>query len=105
MVTEQAVDEAVNFLAESSSNYAVARARRVWLEYQLKITEAGFFKLASGNIEERKAQARTAPEYKKMVDEHQEAVVTELTLEGERHAADTRIDLFRTQEANRRVRI
>lgn len=89
-------------LAMTDKQYAKARARVSALEYQIKIAESLGYLRADGTQEERKSEARASQAYGARVRELDEATLEMLTLGAERRTCELRIEVWRSENANRR---
>jgi len=102
MIDEKQVEAALHFISENAEAHARAKARVKGLEHRFKVIEAQGFKEATGNIEERKAKARTTTDYLGLVDEHDGAWYEFQKLDTDMEYARLVIDLYRTYSANLR---
>lgn len=102
MINESQVEAALHFISENAEAHARAKARVKGLEHRFKVVEAQGFKEAKGNIEERKASARTTPEYLAVVDEHDGAWYEFQKLDTDMEYARLVFEAWRTYSANLR---
>lgn len=103
MITQEQVESALTYLAESAKDYAEAKGLRVWLEEKRKVVKATVFSASpQGTVAEREAWAYQQTEYTKLIEDLRGAVVAEETLRAYRGAAEARIEVWRSQEATRR---
>jgi hypothetical protein len=96
--------KAVDFLIDAAPQHAQAKATRVYLESFLKSKKAILMKkhvdLALG-AQEREALAD--PEYIALLDALRGAVEEEETIKWKMTAAQTRVDVWRSQESSARA--
>jgi hypothetical protein len=98
---------AVDYMIAKASEYAQAKANRIYLEEYRKSLKSQLMKDALvGGYEAANAQEREAyshPSYKQHLLALKEAVETEEKLRWMLIAAEARIDVYRTQSANNRA--
>ena len=98
---------AVDYMIAKASEYAQAKANRIYLEEYRKSLKSQLMKDALvGGYEAANAQEREAysnPAYKEHLLALKEAVETEEKLRWMLIAAEARIDVYRTQSANNRA--
>ena len=104
MISEQRLEKALSFLAETDETNAEANANVKYLDRLLKRKKALHI---TGNIEDKSISAKeqsyyASTIYKTAVDEIFSAEVKASTLENKRDKEGFIIDLFRTLEASRR---
>lgn len=102
-LSDDRIEAALMFLANSAKDYAEAKGRRVWLEHRMKTVKAQVLLANEGTNVEREARAHASMEYQSATDEMKDAVVAEEKLRALREAADAKIQIFRTLEASKRV--
>lgn len=99
--------KALDFIRDNAASYAQAKAKRVYLEEYRKTKKALCMRAAeSAGVNAISAQERDAyadPEYKQILDGLQVAVEEEERLRWLIVAAQARIEVWRTIEANRRA--
>lgn len=99
--------KALDFIRDNAPAYAQAKAKRVYLEEYRKTKKALCMRAAeSSGVNAISAQERDAyadPEYKQILDGLQVAVEEEERLRWLIVAAQARIEVWRTIEANRRA--
>ena len=103
MISQDDVENALHFISENAEIHARAKARVKGLEHRFKVTEAQGFKDAKGNIEERKAAARTTPDYLALVAEHDGAWYEFQKLDTDMEYARLVFEAWRTEESTRRA--
>ena len=104
MISEQRLEKALSFLAETDETNAEANANVKYLDRLLKRKKALHI---TGNTEDKSISAKeqsyyASTIYKTAVDEIFSAEVKASTLENKRDKEGLIIDLFRTLEASRR---
>jgi hypothetical protein len=96
--------KAVDFIRDNGKVYAKAKADRVYMEEYRKSLKAILMKRSvelAVNAQERDAYSH--PEYLALLKALQEAVEIEETLRWQMIAAQARVEVYRTQEATKRV--
>ena len=98
--------KALDFIRDNSTAYAKAKAERVYIEQFLKTKKAMLMKLAeidgakASATQERDAYAH--PEYRQLLEALKEAVEEEERLKWMIVAAQAKVEVFRTLQANAR---
>lgn len=103
IVTDKKVEKALDFLADTDEELAKLKADVGRTEHLAKVAEALAFKLADGNNEERKAEARVADQVQERWEAHFKAVGAFEMIRAKRERAAITIDLWRSLQANRRM--
>jgi autonomous glycyl radical cofactor GrcA len=102
MIDEIKLEKAMNYLAMTDQECAEAKANVARTEFMAKVTEALSFKMAEGNIEARKAEARVSPGVREAWEAHFKAIESYEVIRARRQRAELVVDIYRTQSANRR---
>lgn len=98
------VSEALTYLAESAHDYAIWSGREKFLREMLKVTRAKLSRSVMHNtVTERENFAYSHADYKKALEDYEEATVNATLLEANRGAAEAYIEIWRTEEASRRA--
>lgn len=103
IVTDKRVEKALEFLAESDEECALLKAEVGRTEHMAKVAEAMAFKYATGNNEERKAEARINDSVQEKWEVHFKAIGAYESVRAKRERASITIDLWRSLQANRRM--
>ena len=104
LVTDEMMEEALNYLATSSDLIASARAQRLRAEFKRKRLRAKLILESNQpSATMREAWAEAHPEYHKACEEEVTAVEADEHARAERNKADTIIETYRTEEATRRA--
>jgi len=104
VITDEQVEQALEYLRDSAKPAAVARAQAKVLEKYLAVTEAEQ-KSVLGGKSNAAAQdmARSSPEYKTALEGWKEAVRQDAEYQMRREAAAARIEAWRTMCSNARA--
>ena len=102
VVTEERLEQALTFIAESDLNFANLKANVLRTEFKAKAAEALVYKSLEGSIEDKRQQTRLAPEVSAAWEQHFKSVVDFETLKARRERNFIVIELFRTFSANLR---
>lgn len=103
-LSDENIERAVMFLANSAKEYAEARGMRVWLEHKLKTEKsAAFLSVSEGAMAEREARAYVSDSYRNATDALKDAIVVEEKLRALRAAAEAKIEVWRSTQANMRA--
>lgn len=103
MITEERLQKAISYLAETDVPAAEAKTnveRQAWKQKQ---TEAAIYLRSEGTVENRKAYARTSKELTQAVDDWLEALEHSEAIINKRKTEALVVELWRTEQANRRA--
>lgn len=106
MVSDEGLEKALNFIRDEAKKYAQAKAARVQLMEFRKSKKAILMKNAqvaghkTGSAQEREAYAD--PEYIDLLNAIREAVEVEELIRYQMKAAELKIEIWRSKNANRR---
>lgn len=104
LVTDEMMEEALNYLATSSEIISSARARRLRAEFKRKRVRAKLILESNqSSAIAREAWAEAHPLYHEACEEEVQAVEADELARAERNKADTIIETYRTEEATRRA--
>ena len=104
LVTDEMVEEALNYLATSSDHIAAARAMRLRAEFKRKRVRAKLILDSNqSSAVAREAWAEAHPLYHEACEEEVRAVEADEHARAERNKAETIIETYRTEEATRRA--
>lgn len=104
IVTDKAVEQALNELALLDDKEAELRANKEWGEDEKKRIHSVHFLNATGSVAEREARAKTHPEYIKHVEKLRETTRDYQTAKNRRDRLTMLVEIYRTESANRRQR-
>lgn len=96
------VSEQLEYLVSTDELYGFARGKIKALEHLLKVEKSVQFLEAEGPVAEREAKAMASDRYKALVDEFKQTVIDAETIGARRKTAELQIEVWRTQQANRR---
>ena len=103
MINDEKVEAAAEFIKNNASKYAEAKGERIYLDQYRKTKKA----LLMAECDEKAQQAKETwayahMDYEELLEGLKQAVVTEETLRWQMVAAQTKIEIWRTQQANNR---
>lgn len=102
-ITDESIEQALNFLRDSAKPMADWKSRMKFLEQKRKTKKATAFLESEGaNIAERESRAYTEADYLQCLEDYKEAVYEYEVLENQRRAAELRVEVWRTLAANQR---
>lgn len=102
-ITQDNAEAAADYIRDHAGEFAQAKANRVQLEAFIKSKRAILMQSAPGESSAAKEMNALAhPEYIELLDALKEAVMTEEKLKWLFTAAELKVDIWRTQEANSR---
>ncbi|NIT14386.1 MAG: hypothetical protein GTN99_09150 [Candidatus Dadabacteria bacterium] len=103
MITDETAEKANDYIRDNSVHYAKAKAERIYLEQFRKSKKALLIQQAPpGTVQDKESYAYAHKEYQELLTGLRVAVEIEETLRWEMVAAQTKIDIYRTQQANTR---
>lgn len=103
MITDDDVDEALNFLKTNSEKAAKAKAHKVYTEeYRKSIKAEEMAKFSGIPVSAQEREAYRSPIYKQHLKAIEEAVYDDELARWKMIHATTLIEAWRTQNANRR---
>ena len=101
--TEQTVEKALLYLAESDEQYAQLYAAKDALKERIKIAKARAFLLSNESTAKAKEMAADCdPEVERYIDDWENTVAEYKLLESKRKRAEITIDVWRSVNASRR---
>ncbi len=104
LVTDEMMEEALNYLATSSEIIASARAQRLRAEFKRKRVRAKLILESNqSSAIAREAWAEAHALYHEACEEEVRAVEADELARADRNKADTIIETYRTEEATRRA--
>lgn len=103
MINQEQAEAAADYIRDHAGEFAQAKADRVQLEAFIKSKKAMLMQQASGDSSAAKEMNALAhPEYIKVLEGLRAAVAIEEKIKWLMTAAELKIDIWRTQEANSR---
>lgn len=97
IVSEQQVESALKFLAESDLNYANLKGNMLRTEYLIDVAEAMAFEAqVEGSVEARKQKVKLDDAVRKAQERHIQAVIDYEGLRAKRKRAELMIDVWRS---------
>jgi len=103
MIEEINIGKALDFIRDNADSLAKAKAARIYLEQFRKSKKALLFNSApEGTIQSKESHAYAHAEYILLLDNLKIAVEEEERLKWMMVAAQAKIDIYRTQQANNR---
>lgn len=102
MINDINIEMALDFIRDNSLPYAKAKADRIYLEQFRKSKKAMLVLEVKGTVQEREAYAYAHDDYIGVLDGLRVAVEREEELKWKIVAAQTKAEVWRTQQANNR---
>jgi hypothetical protein len=99
---EEKMDRALAFLAQTDAQFADTRVAMLRGEYLAEVAENLYFKLLSGTVEDRKREAKMAPEVQAKMEDYFKCVREFEFLRARRKRAELTFEAARSINANRR---
>jgi hypothetical protein len=103
MISETAIEKALDFMRDNAPNLAKAKSDRVHLEQYRKSKKALLMNEKEGAQHLRESYAYAHPEYEELLEGLREAVRQEEELKWMMEAARMKVDVWRTQSSNARA--
>ena len=98
------VSECIQNLALTDDEHGRLKGRMKAWDQKLKVCEGRMFlQEKEGSVEHRKAKAKTSDEYEKLLGEFESESVEFHILDSQRNTWNTIIEVYRTQQANKRM--
>ena len=103
-ITQEKMERALGYLAETDRPFGELRARIDGLDYQIKVAEAQAYldNVGQGTQEHIKALARTSDSYKNLVKEYVDTKLEYEVIAARRKTAELIIETWRSINANQR---
>lgn len=101
-ITQQRMEEAIDYLADTDEPCAALRADMERAEFRAKRTEQAIFKISDGTVAERTADAKTSPDTEAAWEKYFTALQAHETMRNKRATESIVIDTWRSLNANRR---
>ena len=102
MITEQEVEKAAAYIRDHSDSYGKAKAERIYLHEFRKSKKAILVSTQKGTVQEKESYAYSHPEYLELLEGYRSAIEEEEKLLWMIRAAQAKIEIWRTQQANNR---
>jgi len=102
MITEQEVEKAASFIKGNAKKYAKAKAERIYLQEFRKSKKAILVSTQKGTVQEKESYAYSHQEYLEFLDGYRAAIEEEEEIMWMIRAAQAKIEIWRTQQANNR---
>jgi hypothetical protein len=104
MITEKEAEKAAEYIRANASVYAKAKSDRIYLEQYRKSQKAILFnECEEKTVQAKESYAYAHPEYLANIEALGHAVEKEETVRWKFVAAQQKIELYRTQQANNRA--
>jgi len=104
MINEIDIEKALDFIRDNSRDLAKAKADRIYLEQYRKSQKAILFQQApKGTVQDRECFAYSHEEYLQNIEGLKVAVEEEEKLKWLMVAAQLKVEVYRTQQANNRM--
>ena len=102
-ISDQEIEKALNYLRDTSEAYAKWKGRMKYLESHRKsVRSAAVLRATGKTISENAHRGEASEEYKNILIEYEEAVYEFTLLDAMRHAAEAKIEAWRTLSASYR---
>lgn len=102
MISNDRLQKALTYLAETDEPCAKAKSLMIGLEKQEKTILAMHFLGNSGAVEERKARAQVTPQYQSWRETYEQAVLDFELYRNKRTTEELIVEVWRSVNANRR---
>jgi len=103
LITDEMVEDALEYLAKSSELIAAARAMRLRSEFERKQIRSRLFLSAEGTVAFKDAYSESHPDYVAACNKEIEAAERDELYRSERSTAETIIEAWRTESSNLRA--
>lgn len=102
MISEDRLQKALTFLAETDEEFAESKVHMLRLDYALELARKRMFLLAEGNNEERKAKAEASDHVQTVQGTYLDSVGAYEKRKAKRATEELIVEVWRTLSANRR---
>jgi hypothetical protein len=102
LVSDERVEKALTYLAETDLPAAEAKARAKALEAYGKTVKAFGLLEANGTVAEREAKALISEKYAEFLDDYERAVIEDAHFANKRATESGIVEVWRSCQANRR---
>lgn len=103
IVTDDDVEKAILYLANSSKEYADTKALMKHLEvYRKSIRASEILKATGKTISENNTRGEASEAYKEVLSRYKDSVAAFTLIDAYRNVAELKVEVFRTQEASKR---
>lgn len=102
MISQERLEKALTYLAESDLSFSEARVEMDRAEHKAKAVKDAIFHHETGTVAERSAKAGTSAEYNDAMEEYFAALGAWDYIKNKRHTEELIIDVWRSIEASRR---
>jgi hypothetical protein len=103
IIKDEEVEKACNFMRDNAALYGKAKAERIYFEQFRKTIKALKMKDAEGTDKTRESEAYSHPEYVANLEALKLAVEREETTKWMMIAAQAKVEVWRTEQANNRA--
>lgn len=105
MITDRDAEKAADWIRDNATQIAEAKANRVYLEEYRKSIKAILFCSMEGSAAERENKSYAHEKYTNHLNDLKNGVIADEELRALKCAAEMKIEVWRTQQANQRGRI
>ena len=102
MITEKEVEASAAYIRDKSPEHAKAKAERIYLSEFRKSKKAMLVSTQTGTVQEKESYAYAHADYLELLDGLRIAIENEETIIWRIKAAQAKIEIWRTQQANNR---
>lgn len=102
MISEQRVEQAVEYLRDTAKEYGQSKGRASYMEANLRRVKSLEMISHKGGVGEREAVAYASEAYKAAMEQMQNAVADMETMRALRDAAEYTIEVWRSQSSARK---
>lgn len=104
MISDDNMEQALDWIRDNANKFAQAKADRIYMENYLKTIEAGLCAEKAGDsVKTQENHARTHATYVRQLQAIREAVQQEEAMRWLMVAAQAKIEVWRSQQANLRA--
>ena len=102
MITEQEVEKAAAYIRDNAKAHAKAKAERIYLHEFRKSKKAILISTQTGTVQEKDSYAYSHKDYLELLEGYRVAIEAEEEIIWTIRAAQAKIEIWRTQQANNR---
>lgn len=103
IITDDDVEKAILYLANSAKDYAETKALMKHLEvYRKSIRASEVLKATGKTMTENNTRGEASEAYKEILSRYKDSVAAFTLIDAYRNVAELKVEVFRTQEASKR---
>lgn len=103
MIADEQIERSLDYVRDNAALIGQLRGQKAYLEHRIKIERSERYLDAEGTVNEREAIAWTDPSVHRLCNEYRDCLTEMHTVETLFKAAELKIEVWRSQNANARA--